>query len=60
MYASSETLRVSDDQKELRAPEIAISGALRAVLVFDALDGLATSCARARRRPARAQCGLRL
>src|SRR5207253_8806464 len=29
-------------------------------LVFDALDGLAAWCARARRRPARAQRGLRL
>src|SRR2546421_1229026 len=45
---------------ELRAGESAVSPALRAVLVFDALDGLAAWCARARRRPARAQGGLRL
>ena len=47
-------------EKELRGPESAVSGPLHAALVFDALDEAPTSCARARRRPARAQCGLRL
>jgi hypothetical protein len=45
---------------ELRAPESAVSGALRTVLLGGCLDGAAASCARARRRPARAHYGLRV
>ncbi len=47
-------------ETDLRGPESAVSGPLRAVLVFDALDEAPTRCARARQRPARAQSGPRL
>src|SRR5205823_8911590 len=46
---------------ELCGPESAVSGPLRAVLLWVALwGGGALLCGRARRRPARARCGLPL
>src|SRR5205823_14147753 len=52
--------RFRDRQTELRGPESAVSGPLRAVLIWDRFGGRSLSCARARQRPARAQSGLRL
>src|SRR5947208_12589127 len=59
-WIASETFVSLAQATELRADESAVSSALRAALFSNTLGERAPSCARARRRPARAQFGLRV